>query len=61
MAYEESLRRETALSEEQRAQICILKEGIEANLERLGLRFSINKNRGSQDQIDGYLQLMRYA
>lgn len=58
---EENLRKETALSEEQRAQISILKAGIESNLERLGLRFSINKNRGSQDQIDGYLQLMRYA
>ena len=41
---ESNLRRETALNEEQRAQIVILKQGIEHNLEKIGLRFSHHQN-----------------
>ena len=63
---EENLRKETAICEEQRAQIAILKQGLEANLQKLGLRFSIGQagqpnQRGPLNQIDGYLQLMRYS
>lgn len=56
-ATEEYLRRETLLNEEQRATINILKTGLEANLHRLGIKFSNKK--GQQNQIDGYLQLVR--
>lgn len=52
---EENLRKETSRSEEQRAQIAILKEGIEANLQRLGLTFNQNASKtGMLSQIDGY-------
>jgi len=47
---------ETSRTEEQRAQIAILKQGIEANLQRLGLTFNQKGNStGMLSQIDGYL------
>ena len=55
---EENLRQETAINEEQRAQISILKQGIEVNLEKFGLKFS-RKGQSKTSDIDGFLELIR--
>ena len=57
---EESLRKETLESEEQRAYIQMLKEQLSERISNLGISFESTAKSGKrQKPVDGYIQLIQ--